>query len=73
MTFLFQAVFSFSSYPMDLIDGAITAIGSYASQNLPNGILKSLVVDGIIAGVGSVVIFVPQIAILFFQNCHSIV
>lgn len=66
MTVLFQAVFSFATYPMDLIDSAISSIGNYASLALPNGIIKSLIVDGVIAGVGSVVIFVPQIAILFF-------
>lgn len=66
MTALFQAVFLFASYPMDLIDASINSLGNFVSKLLPTGIVKSLVVDGIIAGVGSVVIFVPQIAILFF-------
>lgn len=66
MAFIFQSIFMWSSIPMDLIDLAFTSLSEWASGRLPDGVLKSLIVDGIIAGVGSVVIFVPQIAVLFF-------
>ncbi|MCB0335614.1 MAG: ferrous iron transport protein B [Bdellovibrionales bacterium] len=66
MALVFQAVFWWASYPMDLIESLITFCGNTAAAFLPNGILKSLIVDGVIAGVGSVIIFIPQIAILFF-------
>lgn len=66
MALVFQAVFWWASYPMDLIDQSIQWVGELATNYLPPGIFRSLIVDGIISGVGSVVIFVPQIAILFF-------
>ena len=62
---MFQAVFTWAAGPMDMIDGATTAFGQWVSAILPEGWLRSLIVDGIIAGVGSVVIFLPQIVILF--------
>jgi ferrous iron transport protein B len=62
---MFQAVFTWAAAPMDLIDGATTAFGEWVSAALPDGWIRSLIVDGIIAGVGSVVIFLPQIVILF--------
>ena len=66
MALMFQSIFTWATIPMDLIDSSITALGDFASSFLGDGILKSLIVDGVIAGVGSVVIFIPQIAILFF-------
>ncbi len=66
MLLVFQAVFSWASWPMDLIESFMEFAGEWVSSLLPEGILRSLIVDGVIAGVGSVVIFVPQIAILFF-------
>jgi ferrous iron transport protein B len=51
---------------MDLIDGVFVSLGEAAANVLPDGLIESLVVDGIIAGVGGVLIFLPQIAILFF-------
>lgn len=63
---VFQAVFSWSALPMDLIDAGMIWLGNSISALLPDGYLKSLIVDGIIAGVGSVIIFLPQILILFF-------
>ncbi len=63
---LFQSIFTFASIPMDYIDGFFSSMQSLAKQKLPPGQLQSLISDGIIAGVGSVLIFIPQIAILFF-------
>ena len=64
--FVFQAVFSWAAWPMDLIDGAVGALGGHVQQWMPEGALRSLLVDGVIAGVGSVLVFLPQILILFF-------
>ncbi|MEM9989838.1 MAG: FeoB small GTPase domain-containing protein, partial [Pseudomonadota bacterium] len=63
--FVFQAVFSWAALPMDMIDAAAAGLGDLASSYLPQGWIRDLVVDGIIAGVGSVIIFLPQIVILF--------
>ncbi|HYH19559.1 MAG TPA: ferrous iron transport protein B [Azospirillum sp.] len=63
---MFQAVFAWAEAPMSLIDGAITALNGAVAAALPDGALRSLLTDGIIAGVGSVVIFLPQILVLFF-------
>ncbi|MGB4343692.1 MAG: ferrous iron transport protein B [Moraxellaceae bacterium] len=63
---IFQAVFSWAAPFMDLIDVGVTALATVVAGVLPDGILKSLLVDGIIAGVGGVLIFLPQILILFF-------
>ena len=64
--FVFQAVFSWAAVPMDFINEAVGALGTWVQQALPDGALRSLLVDGIIAGVGSVLVFLPQILILFF-------
>ncbi len=63
---IFQAVFSWAAVPMELIDGGVAALGQMIQQTLPDGALKSLLVDGIVAGIGSVLVFLPQILILFF-------
>ncbi|QGX41171.1 ferrous iron transporter B [Permianibacter aggregans] len=63
--FMFQAVFAWAEPLMDLIEGSVLAIGSWLASVMPDGLLKSLLVDGVIAGVGSVVVFLPQILILF--------
>ena len=63
---IFQAVFSWSEAPMNLIEGSIGALGEMAGAALPEGPARSLLVDGIIAGVGSVLVFLPQILVLFF-------
>lgn len=65
MAVVFQAVFSWAAPLMDLIDGAASALGDMVRNAMPPGALASLLVDGVIAGVGSVVIFLPQIMILF--------
>lgn len=66
MAGLFQSVFTFATWPMGWIESVIAYIARGAEAVLPGGVIESLVVDGIIGGVGSVVVFVPQIAILFF-------
>jgi ferrous iron transport protein B len=63
--FVFQAVFSWAALPMDLIDGGVAAFGRFIQQTLPDGPLQSLLVDGAVAGIGSVLVFLPQILILF--------
>ncbi len=66
MLLLFSAVFTWANLPMDAIDGAMGAISDAVSARMPDGPLRSLVVDGVLAGIGAVVIFLPQILILFF-------
>ena len=63
---IFQAVFSWSVAPMDAIKAASAWLGAAVGSFLPDGWLKSLIVDGVIAGAGGVVVFLPQIVILFF-------
>ena len=63
--FVFQAVFSWAALPMDLIDTGVMALGESISASMTEGPLRSLLVDGIVAGVGSVIVFLPQILILF--------
>jgi len=62
---IFQAVFTWAATPMDWIDGSIVSAQVWFDSVLPDGAFKSLLIDGILAGVGSVVIFLPQIIILF--------
>ena len=64
--FIFQAVFSWAILPMDLIKAAIEYVGGQLTEVLPNNWLRSLLINGVIAGLGGVVIFLPQILILFF-------
>ncbi|HEX5162540.1 MAG TPA: ferrous iron transporter B [Steroidobacteraceae bacterium] len=63
--FMFQAVFAWAEAPMSWIESATAWLGRLAGGLLPEGALRSLVVDGLIAGVGGVVVFLPQIIILF--------
>ncbi len=63
---MFQTTFSLGQYPMDWIDALVAWIGSLASELMPDGPLRSLVVDGVIGGVGAVIVFLPQILILYF-------
>jgi ferrous iron transport protein B len=62
---IFQAIFDWSSLPMDLIDTTFAELADFARGNLPAGVLSDLIVEGIIPGIGGVIIFIPQIAILF--------
>ncbi|MES3022595.1 MAG: ferrous iron transporter B [Pseudomonadota bacterium] len=66
MFLVFQAVFSWAAVPMELISGAVEGVGLWLGAFLPDGLLRSLLVDGILGGVGSVLVFLPQILILFF-------
>ena len=63
---VFQAVFTLAAVPMDLIKSATAAVGEAVTAALPAGALRSLLVDGVIAGAGGVLVFLPQIVILFF-------
>jgi ferrous iron transport protein B len=63
---IFQAVFSWANLPMDAIKGAMEATGDWTTAHMAEGPLRSLLVDGVIAGVGGVLVFLPQILILFF-------
>ncbi len=65
MAIVFQAVFAWATPIMDLIDAATSALGLAVTQRFGDGAFASLVADGVIAGVGSVIIFLPQILILF--------
>jgi ferrous iron transport protein B len=64
--FMFQAVFAWAQVPMDLLSSAVDRLQHAVTLALPPGDLRSLLVDGILHGVGSVVVFLPQILILFF-------
>lgn len=66
MAALFWMLFSIASYPMDLIDSVFATTVDWTKGLLPEGILTSLLTDGVIAGVGATVIFLPQICLLFF-------
>lgn len=63
---IFQAVFSWSAMPMDLIKNSVDGLGRMIAEVMPGGLLRSLLVDGVISGAGSVLVFLPQILILFF-------
>ena len=63
---IFQFIFSFAGIPMDFIDESFGSLSEMASQGLPSGVLSDLISQGIIPGIGGVLIFVPQIALLFF-------
>ncbi|MES1976305.1 MAG: ferrous iron transporter B [Pseudomonadota bacterium] len=62
---MFQAVFSWAQPPADAIDAGFAALQELIKANMPAGVLRSLITDGVIAGVGAVVVFLPQILILF--------
>lgn len=62
---IFQAIFPWASVPMDFIDSVFASLGTYVNKVLPAGPLTSLLAEGIVPGIGGIVIFVPQIAILF--------
>lgn len=62
---MFQAVFSWAAVPTELIKSGIELLGGWVGGHLPEGPLRSLLIDGVVAGVGSVLVFLPQILILF--------
>ncbi len=63
---IFQSIFTFASIPMYWIDASIGMVGDYFIRIMPSGILRELLVEGIISGVGAILIFLPQILILMF-------
>ena len=65
MLLVFQAIFSWASLPMSLIDTVFTGLAQFAKSHLPAGVFTDLLTDGIIAGVGGVLAFLPQILLLF--------
>lgn len=62
---IFQAIYDWSAYPMDFIDRSFAAIGEWVRVHMPSGKLNDLISEGIIPGLGGIVIFIPQIAFLF--------
>jgi ferrous iron transport protein B len=65
MYLIFEATFTLGNYPMDWIDAGIALLQEGAADLLPSGVLSALIIDGIIGGVGSVIVFLPNIMILF--------
>ncbi|MDC1244333.1 ferrous iron transporter B [Crocinitomicaceae bacterium] len=63
---IFQFIFSFASYPMDLIESSFLSLSEFTSSTLPSGVINDLISQGIVPGIGGVFIFIPQIALLFF-------
>lgn len=63
--FVFNAIFSWAAYPMQLIEESFAWLTAFGHAHLPAGVLTDLVLDGVVAGLGGIVIFIPQIAILF--------
>lgn len=63
--FMFQAVFTWAEVPMTAIEDGFGALGAWVNDTLPDGWVRGLIVDGVVAGVGSVIVFLPQIVILF--------
>jgi ferrous iron transport protein B len=62
---IFQSIFNWSEVPMDFIDSSFASLSALASENLPAGVLTDLISQGIIPGIGGILIFIPQIAFLF--------
>ena len=63
---MFETTFSLGQYPMDWIEDGVAWLGEKISVTMPDGPLKAMLVDGVIGGVGSVIVFLPQILILYF-------
>lgn len=63
---MFQVTFSLGQYPMDWIDAGVAALGDWVSRSMLDGPVKAMLVDGVIGGVGAVIVFLPQILILYF-------
>ena len=63
---MFQAVFSWATVPADILEGWVTALGTAVTAILPPGIVHDFLLEGVVGGVGAVIVFLPQILILFF-------
>lgn len=66
LALVFQAIFTWATVPMDFLEGIFSKLGAVAGTVLPAGWFRSLIVNGVFAGVGSVLVFLPQILLLFF-------
>lgn len=66
LAFIFNSIFIWAEYPMGWIESGVSWLANYMQALLPAGVFKSLIIDGIIAGVGNVIIFLPQIVLLIF-------
>ncbi len=66
MAVMFQSIFSFAEYPMTWLENGVAWAGNHVAAAMPPGDLRDLLVNGVIAGVGAVVVFLPQILMLFF-------
>mgnify|MGYP003995150473 FL=1 len=64
--FIFQSIFTWATVPMDWIQAGVDQVSVFILSNMPSGMLRDILVEGIIAGVGAIVIFLPQILILSF-------
>lgn len=62
---IFQAIYGWSEYPMDMIDGFFASATEWVKDTLPPGVFTNLIAEGVLAGIGGIVIFIPQIAFLF--------
>jgi len=62
---MFQTTFSLGQYPMDWIDAGVGSLGEWLENTMPEGPLRSMLVDGVVGGVGAVIVFLPQILILY--------
>ncbi|MDC6387743.1 ferrous iron transport protein B [Maribacter sp. PR1] len=62
---IFQAIYGWSEYPMDMIDGFFASATEWVKETLPPGVFTNLIAEGVLAGIGGIVIFIPQIAFLF--------
>lgn len=63
---MFESTFLIGSYPMDWIEGGVASLGNFLTEVIPSGSFKHLLIDGVIGGVGGVIVFLPNILILFF-------
>jgi len=66
MFFIFWATFSLGQYPMNWIDDGVAWLSGFVNRSLPDGVVKDMIADGIIGGVGGVIVFLPNIMILYF-------
>ena len=63
---MFETTFTLGQYPMDWIEDGVAWLGDKLTETMSDGPLKAMLVDGVIGGVGSVIVFLPQILILYF-------
>lgn len=63
--FMFETTFTLGAYPADWIDAAVSGLGQWVADGLPDGLLRDVLVDGLIAGVGGVLVFLPNVVLLF--------